>query len=382
MGFLSDSAVIIQIGFHNPAMSKTLAGGPAGRSTIYEVAATAGVSIKTVSRVMRNEAKVSAETRERVHQAMRSLDYVPHPAARSLASTVPTVIGLLTARPVDFQAARRGGEYRMYLQMGAMAAALPLGFGLRLVPADMAVEDTADALIAVARSGAVGGYLIAPPGAENRALLDRLVQADVAVAVVGTAHAPEGCAVATTDDRAAMRQLTQRVIALGHRRIAIIGGRPSWHAAAQRLAGCLDAFAGAGMAVDESLIASNAFDFEAGQAAARQLLARPDRPTVILACTDDSAAGTIGVAQEMGIAVPEALSVTGFDDFELARKMCPALTTVRQPVERLAELATRRLIGQLQPWRRDIAAQPLRVELSCDIVQRQSLAPPPAGHDS
>jgi LacI family transcriptional regulator len=358
-------------------MTNSHASQTPARSTIYDVAAAADVSIKTVSRVLRNEPKVSAETRERVRSAMQRLAYVPHPAARSLASSVPSVIGLVIGSPTDFQTARRGSEYRMCLQMGALAAALPLGFGLRLVPFQLGAAKAADELIALARSGAVGGYLVAPPAAENRALLDRLSKADVPLAVVGTASVPEGCTVATPDERSAMRQLMSQVIELGHRRIGIVRGRQDWHATAQRMAGCVDALAAAGLALDETLVAGGAgFDFESGCAAARQLLARPQRPTAIVACSDDCAAGVMAVAHEQGLSIPQALSVTGFDDFEMAHKLCPPLTTVRNPIERMGEFATRRLIGTLQPRRLDIGSLPMRVEVACEVVVRASLGPP------
>lgn len=346
------------------------------KPTIYDVAHAAGVSIKSVSRVLRNESKVSEETRARVREAIRALDYAPHPAARSLASSVPTVIGMLLAAPVDFQAARRGSEYRTCVQMGALAAALPLGFSLRLVPVELSAPRTATDLIALARSGAVGGYLVAPPAAENRALLDELVAAGVQISVIGTIRVPEGCAAVTPDERSAMRQLVQQMIKLGHRNFGVVRGRPGWYPTEQRLAGCVDAMTAAGLVLDERLVVGDGFDFETGRKCAKQLLGLPSRPTAIIAMTDDGAAGVLAAAHEMGLSVPDDLSVTGFDDLDLARKLWPPLTTVRHPLERMAEFATRRLIASLQPLRRDIAPLPMTLEVACEIVYRDSLAAP------
>jgi len=357
-------------------MKQVPAADSPGKPTIYDVAEAAGVSIKSVSRVMRNESKVSAETRERVRAAAQALGYAPHPAARSLASSVPTVIGMLLAAPVDFQAARRGSEYRTCVQMGALAAVLPLGFALRLVPVSLQASDTADELIGLARSGAVGGLLIAPPAAENRALLDKLVAAGVPISVIGTTKVPEGCAAVTPDERSAMRQLVNRMIEMGHRRIGIIRGRPTWHATEQRLAGCMDALTAAGIAIDDKLVIGDGFDFETNARCARQLLSLARPPTAIVAMTDDGAAGVMAAAHGLGLSVPDDLSVTGFDDLDLARKLWPPLTTVRHPLERMAEFATRRLIASLQPRRRDIAPLPMALEVACELVFRDSLAPP------
>lgn len=346
-------------------------------STIYDVAAAAGVSIKTVSRVLRGESKVSPETRERVRVVMRELSYAPHPSARNLASNVPSVIGLVTSSPTDFLAARVGSEYRMSLQTGALAAALPLGFALRLVPVDLASAAIADELVALVRTGSVGGYLLAPPAAEMRQLLDRLALAEVSFAVVNTSDAPEGCTAVTAAERDALRQMVTRILEFGHHRIAFIGGREGTYATEQRLAGYKDALAMHGLPFDPGLLAlMETSVFEEGKVAGTRLLSLANRPTAIVACTDDCAAGVIAAAHERGLTIPDDLSVTGFDDLALAQKVWPPLTTVRHPIERIVELATRRLITQLQPRRRDIAPLPTRIEIPCELVMRGSLGPP------
>jgi LacI family transcriptional regulator len=348
-------------------------------STIYDVAAAAGVSIKSVSRVLRGESKVSAETRERVREAVRELGYAPHPSARNLASSVPSVIGLVTSSSVDFLAARVGSEYRMALQTGALAAALPHGFALRLVPVDLGSATVADELVAQVRTGAVGGYLLAPPAAEMRQLLDRLAKAGVLFAVVNTSNAPEGCTAVTAAERDAVRLMVTRILDLGHRRIAFVAGREGSYATEQRLAGYKDALAMHGQPFDPGLLAPVGMSaFEEGKAAAVRLLSLANRPTAIVASTDDCAAGVMAAAHERGLTIPDDLSVTGFDDLALAQKVWPPLTTVRHPIERIVELATRRLITLLQPRRRDIPPLPARIELPCELVMRGSLGPPAA----
>lgn len=357
-----------------------------GKVTIHEVAAAAGVSIKTVSRVLRDEPRVAQATRDAVRAAIRQLDYVPHPSATNLASSVPKVMGLVSLGVREFTTSRSGFEYRMCLQSGVLTACEAMGYGLRIVrlpEGDAPVQVLLDAI----RRHEVGGYVIPSPSCQLPGLLDALDAADVCYSAIGSDKRPadnlglaqvvgHAGATVSADDRAAMRAMVSHVIQAGHRRIGFVRGNKGWHDTEERHAGYLDALSSAGLPIDPALVAQGEFNFDAGRECARQLLALPHPPSAIVCSSDDIAAAVIAVAHELGLELPRQLSVTGYDNLELARKVWPSLSTVHQPVEKMAEIAARQVIAQLEPRRAGMVAPPMQVMVHSELVQRDSVAPP------
>ena len=332
---------------------------------ITDVAERAGVSIKTVSRVLNREPNVRADTRRRVEDAIAALAYTPNQYARRLAGSRTFVIGLLYDNPsssyvVDIQrgalSACRGEHYDVLLH--------PCDFGDRGLPAEV------DRLLAQSR---VDGILLTPPLVDHERLLATLRRANARYVRIAPGDRDEVERSVFTNDRESSAGMTAHLLSLGHESIAFILGHPEHKAMADRYHGYVDALRAAGRPVDGRLVKQGFNTFDSGIACGIELLQQEDRPTAIFAANDEMAFAVIRVAHQQGLRVPDDLSVVGFDDIPLGRMALPALTTVRQPVEEMATRATELLLGQL----RGAAEAGGGVMLESVIRLRESAAPPP-----
>ncbi len=339
------------------------ASATAGRrgATIREVADRAGVSIKTVSRVVNSEPNVRPETRERVLKAVADLDYEPLPAARGLAGRRTFSIGLLYEIPHEF-------SYIQRLLEGAYAACEKTGHALLLRPC---TADLDPRLVRrFVRQTRVDGVLLTAPIADRSDVTSLLVETSIAFAQISPRDTDPRWTSVGPDDAEASRALTDHVLGLGHRRIGFVKGDPRHGASHKRLAGHLACLRNRGVAADPTLVVDGNFDFDSGKRGFHALWQLPDPPTAIIACNDDSAAGVVVAAHQRGIGIPGTLSVAGFDDSPTATHTWPALTTVRQPIAAIASRASELLIA-------NIAGEPARQEtFDCDLVARASMAKP------
>jgi LacI family transcriptional regulator len=336
--------------------------------TITDVARRAGVSMKTVSRVLNAEPHVRAELRERVLAAASELRYRPRLSARSLAGARAYVVGFLLA--ADYLRARPF-PYLVQAQLGALSACRAAGYHLLVEAVDLAAEDFGAEIEALANGLAVDGLILMPPLCDDARLLDALDREGIACVRIAPATRPARSARVDVDDRGAAEAVTRHLLDLGHRRIAFVGGPPGHSASARRLQGFRDAMAGAGVAVDESLIKPGLFTFPSGYEAAGTLLTSRRPPTAVFASNDLMAFGVIARAHELGLRLPEALSVAGFDDTPAAVMTWPALTTMRQPIERMTALAVEIIIARTS---RQPVPHPR--PLGCELVVRASTARP------
>lgn len=330
-------------------------------ATISEVADRAGVSIKTVSRVVNNEPNVRPETRERVRQAVSDLDYEPLPAARGLAGRRTFSLGLLYENPREF-------SYIQRLLEGAYAACEAAGHALLLRPCPADVPT--DKVRQFVRQTRVDGVLLTAPITDRTDITSLLVERGIALAQVSPRQTNPNWTSVSPDDVAAGRALTGYVLGLGHRRIGFIQGDPRHGASHKRLAGHLDCLRNQGLEPDPALIVPGRFDFNSGQSGLHALWRLPDPPTAIIACNDDTAAGVVVGAHERGIRVPETLSVAGFDDSPTATHTWPPLTTVRQPIAAIAFRAMELLIATIA------GESPRQETFDCDLLARSSMAKP------
>ncbi|MDE0225601.1 MAG: LacI family DNA-binding transcriptional regulator [Gammaproteobacteria bacterium] len=332
-----------------------------GGATIREVAERAGVSIKTVSRVVNNEPNVRPATRERVKKAVSALDYEPHPAARGLAGRRTFSIGLLYENPHEF-------SYIQKLLEGAYATCEATGHALVLRPCN---EDLTPAMVRqFARQTRVDGLLLTAPIADRPDITSLLVESDIAFALISPRETNPAWISVKPDDVEASRTLTEHVLSLGHRRIGFIKGDARHGATDRRLEGYRDCHRDRGLTVDPALVVDGRFDFESGKRGFHALWQLKSKPTAIIACNDDTAAGVVVAAHEHGIRVPDILSVAGFDDSPTATHTWPALTTVRQPIAAIASRATELLIAGLA------GESPRQETFQCDLVARASMAKP------
>jgi len=307
-----------------------------GQATIIDVAQTAGVSIKTVSRVLNREKNVSPETRAHVLAAAASLNYTPNVSARSLAGARSYLIALLYDNP--------SAAYIADLQAGAFNACRARGYHLVVEPFDStgpAVEQAVSDLVVKLRTD---GLILTPPLSDNAAVLDALDRLGAAYVRIAPGTWPERGATVAIDDQMATSELTRMLIRDGHRRIGFVEGHPDHGASRVRRAGFEAAFREFGLKPDPELIVPGQFSFLSGVEAGSRLLERDNRPSAVFACNDDMALGVMSVANRLGLSMPLQLSVAGFDDTPTARVVWPQLTTVRQPVSEMAETAVTMLI--------------------------------------
>ena len=316
----------------------------------------------TVSNVINGTGQVSAKTREIVRQAIRSTGYIPNDEARRLASGGSNRIALIyCGQQVPFL-----GE----VLFSAFNATATFGAQLVLRASSGLSRRTLEKLtLGVARSG-VNGLLFAPPCAE--VLAGSAVLSEMKVAAITTAGALPGMHTLRIDNRTATATLTQHLIGLGHRRIGFIAGPPRHGDSKERRAGFEQAMKQSGLPVRQELIAEGEYTFESGRRAAEQLLDLGSKPTAIVASNDEMAAGTLWMAQQRGLKLPDDLSVAGFDDTPTALKTWPQLTVIRQPIAAMVE---RGVAFLLEEARETNASAPSDVVLDYALVERASTAP-------
>lgn len=316
------------------------------KARLHDVAERAGVSMKTVSRVVNNEPHVRPATREKVLRAIDALNYRPDSSARRLAGNRSYLIALVYDDPSAYE--NPSANYVTDIQGGTLAAARACGYDVLIHPCQYENPDLGDEIRALIGHTRVDGMLLVPPLAEMERLSEILRELDKPFVRISPGRPRKGYDSVHTNDREACEEMTRYLVSLGHRRIGFIIGHPDHKAVANRHTGFLDGMRACGVPVVPSLIQQGDNSFESGESCARKLLLQPGPPTAIFASNDDMAAGVVRVAHEMGIAVPDALSVAGFDDFPIARLIWPALTTVRQPVKRIAQTATSLLLNRLE----------------------------------
>ncbi len=331
------------------------------RVTIRDVAALAGVSVKTVSRVMNQHPYVNAATSARVEAAVAQLGFRPSIAARSLAGNRSGQVALLYDN--------HSPHYIHQIQEGCWSRCQIDRVRLLAQPVDVAAADVASQVSALIAETHVDGVILSSPVTDCPAVLNRLEQLGVAFVRIspGTNHALT--ASVYMDDVQAADDMTTHLLNLGHRRIGFIVGHPNHMASDQRLFGYRRALDRVGVDFEPALVHPGAFTFDSGTLAARALLALDDRPTAIFASNDDMAAGVLAVAHRAGLAVPDQLSVAGFDDTQLARMVWPPLTTIRQPVRDLAYTAADLLLRA--------AGKVSHLRLGHDLIVRDSTTVPP-----
>lgn len=335
---------------------------------MIDVARKAGVSIKTVSRVLNNEPHVKEALREQVRAAAREVGYIPSTPARRLRSRRSYTIHMVShSHRSNYVAAIQFGAMQVCQEEGYQLA-MTLMDDLRGMPEEALRARFAE-LIEVSKPD---GLILVPPLSNDERLFGVLNDFDVAVARIGPNNIPEAQLIVRIDERAAARELTAHLIGLGHRRIAFVRGKEDQNATHERFAGYSEALAEAGIALDQSLVEPGDFNFGSGLEAGHRLLEREHAPTAIFAANDDMAAGVLMAAHRMGLEIPRDVSIAGFDDSELAEKMWPALTTVRQPLLELGHCATRQLIASAS---RKTVEPPSGAVLDYTIIYRDSTGP-------
>jgi LacI family transcriptional regulator len=307
--------------------------------TMQQVAEIAGVSLKTVSRVVNKESGVRPETRKRVQAIIEQLEYRPNPSARNLATARSYLVGLLYDNPST--------AYIIGLQNGALKTCRQFDYELLIHPCQHKDEDLVQQIRFMARQSRVDGLILSPPLCDMDGLLDMLDERQLAYVRISPLERNDRSPFVYADEFEAAYKMTTYLISQGHSRIGFITGHPNRSGTEMRLMGYREALQDNAIAYDEGLVEQGLYTFESGEAGARRLLRMSDRPTAIFASNDYMAAGVLKVAYQMKIRVPYELSVCGYDDAPMAERTWPRLTTIRHPVEQIAAQAASLLILQL-----------------------------------
>lgn len=336
--------------------------------TLHDVARLAGVSTKTVSRVLNNETHVREDMRRRVQTAIEQLNYRPNVAARSLSGTKSYLVAYLAPE-----------DARMYIDQqlrGVLTACQKAGHHLLVEFFHVQADDVLERVRSLCTGTRLDGAVLGPglcDMPEVAALLDQLGIPHVGISPRETIPSP----YVYMDDVRAAYEMTQYLLGLGHRRIAFIGHRQGWRFAERRLEGFRAAMRDAGIGVPAEYMVEGFFTSRSGQECAEKLLALELRPTAVFAINDEAAIGAMTCAYQHGLSIPRDLSIVGFDDSPLATLTWPQLTTVRQPIEAMAAAAAERVLRSRTEGE---PVEPLGMLLPFDIVVRGTTAEPlPAG---
>ena len=335
-------------------------------NTIDDVARQAGVSIKTVSRVLNREPNVRQATRDKVLAATKSLGYARNISARRLAARRSFIVALVY----------RDDDVNYYIpdiQHGALDVCRERGYNLLLHPCQGSLGDAADEIEQLVKESLLDGFILVPPIADSRKLLGQMARQGVPFVRVSQLYRGEMSPSVSVGDRAGAYKMAEYLASLKHRDVAIILGNENQGATIDRLRGFREAAKEFGFRENAEWIRQGDFTFESGVRCMEELLALRKRPTAVFASNDDMAAGALLVAHRRGLAIPGDLSVVGFDDISLAQRLWPPLTTVRQPIKRAAATATGMLLDGLRT--RDFT--PVNQEIPGELVIRESAAAPP-----
>jgi len=342
------------------------------RPTIEDVAALAGVSIKTVSRVVNREPNVRTSTRAEVEKAIAKLKYRPNPSAQNLASHRARLIVLVYDDPSAYEVPSSG--YIIRTQQGALRACRKAGFELLIHPCNYRNRNVGGELRELINQVRPAGIIVAAP-LSNMPKIVRAVKETGTPCVRlshGGGNGSEHSVV--TNDREFSAEMTAYLASLGHRRIAFIKGDTAHKAVSNRFLGYRDGLDQAGVPYREELVAQGDSSIGSGESCAAALLQHKLRPSAIFCANDDMAAGVLRVATRLGIHVPSELSIAGCDDIALCRQVYPSLTTIRQPLDTMAEAASLALIDGA----RGRARKAKLVVVPAQLQIRESTAPPPA----
>ena len=337
-------------------------------ASIYDVAKRAGVSIKTVSRVVNRQSNVSEETRKRVLETVAAMSYRPNVFARGLASEHSFLIGLL----YDNSPAGYISAYVSALQLGVLSRCREEGYHLIIESLDAQNPNLGHQVHSLVTESILRGVILTPPLCDMPAAIEALNRAHTPFVRIAPEKPLAGSSDVRIDDHKAAYDMTAYLIGLGHKRIGFIKGHPDHGAANARFEGYRAALAHAGLPLIEELCVQGFFSYQSGMEAGERLLLLKKRPTAIFASNDDMAAAVLAASQRFNLKIPQQLSVAGFDDSLVAQVVWPRLTTCRQPIKEMAQAAVSMLI---QKGPEDGLFER---RLNHELVVRESTAPPGA----
>jgi len=335
--------------------------------TINDVAEQAGVSKRTVSRVINRSDKVNEETRARVQNVIERLQFSPNRQARGLAASRSFLIGLVYDVPTLFI---------NNVQKGILSVCSDAGYELVVhgchIDSDRLVDDVARFV----DDANLDGVIILPPVSEVDEVAEMLGKAGCPFVGFASELGTEPWKQVVTNYLPAITDMTNHLIELGHRDMGFISG-PRGNISSQKRHEVFEqALASYDIELPGKMVAEGAFTYESGVAAAEILLSREPRPTAIFAANDEMAFGVMHVAHDMGLNIPDDLSLVGFDGTSFSSFVIPALSTIRRQTDEMARLGTQKLLAFIDEG--PDAARGFETMVSPQFVPRKSTGPAPS----
>lgn len=342
--------------------------------TIKHVAADAGVSLQTVSRVINNEPNVRPAMKERVQASIDKLGYVPSIAAQRMSGSKSYLILALNDRErtiADWRT-REGTDWVDQMLLGGMLKCAEHGYRLLIELVDTHNDHVERELSAALASVQPDGVILTPPHSDNPLIVNFLAKERIPFVRIGSRGNGTGIPV-SMDDEGSARMATEFLIAKGHGRIGFIAGSPEYNLSSWRTDGWRSAMRAANLSMD-GLLASGDFTRASGEAAARLLLSGDNPPTAIIASNDQMALGCLAVADEMGLNIPSDLSLISFDNTPTVRFTQPALTAIDQPVADTASVAVELIMAAQKD---EVPTERVKA-VRGRLVERDSVGPVPS----
>ena len=341
--------------------------------TIKHVAADAGVSLQTVSRVINDEAGVRPEMKLRVQEAIDRLHYVPSIAAQRMSGSRSYLILALNDRDrtiADWRS-RDGADWVDQMLLGGMIKAAEYGYRVVLELVDTHNDHIERELRSTIAALQPDGVILTPPHSDNRLITSMLAAQQISFARIGSTEVGAGISL-TMDDENAAAMATRHLVELGHRRIGFIAGPATYSLSKWRVEGWQRAMREAGLDVG-GMLTQGDFSYASGESAARQLLSLDHPPTAIIASNDQMALATLEVAKSRGLEVPERLSLISFDNTPIVRFVQPPLTAIDQPIADISAKAVELIVAH----QRRSELPDHTVVIAATLVVRGSTVPPP-----
>jgi len=329
--------------------------------TIKDVSKDAKVSIKTVSRVINNEANVSIDTKQKVLQSISKLGFKPNKSAQSLRSKRSHMIALLYDNP--------NKHYLADIQSGILKVCKETGYNLVLQECDYKNKSLGFEIIEFIRDFQIDGLIVTPPLSDMDDFLACLDKASVKYSIIAPSDKRTSSSYVSSNDYEASYAMTHEIIRKGHTSIGFVRGHHKHSASLLRYQGFFDALAQMNILVNGDWIKQGNFSFDSGFDAGMKIMSSSMRPSVIFASNDYMAAGVMKAAQMKGIKIPSELSIVGFDDSPIAEQLWPSLSTIKQPVKEMACHAAKLLLGTLDGMSEKTESK----EFKSEIILRESL---------
>jgi len=335
--------------------------------TISDVAAQAGVSQRTVSRVLNKSDKVNDRTRRNVEQIIEQLNYTPSARARGLRFRRSYLLGLIYDVPT---------LHMNDVQKGILSICTDAGYDIVVHPCEVGESNLVKDVQTFVQRSKVDGVIVLPPVSEVAEVTEALDRIGIPHVHFASELSTEPWRLVITNYGPAVSDMTNHLVGLGHVRIGFISGPKDSISSRKRQQAFIEALQRHDLELPASYVVEGAFTYESGVAAARELLASRDRPTAIFAANDEMAFGVMNVANELGIKIPDDLSVVGFDGTNFATFVIPSLSTIRRPSHQMARLGAQKLLALINDG--TDAARQYEVMVSPQFVPRNSTGPAPS----